>query len=179
MSDAHPRVQATRTIYQGRVFDVAVDTVLLPQGRAVDMEVVRHPGSVVLLPMPARDRILLVRQYRYVVDRWLWELPAGTLEPGETPARGAARECHEEIGRIPGRVEPLGTFYPSPGFCDEAMTFFRLSDLREPLPTDAAAAHDEDELLQIGEFSVTEAREMVHSGMIIDMKTAFGLVLIL
>ena len=64
----------------------------------------RHPGSVVLLPMTAPDRILLVRQYRYVVDRWLWELPAGTLEPNESLEAAALRECHEEVGKIAGRA---------------------------------------------------------------------------
>ena len=85
-------------VYKGRVLSVTVDEVRYPDGRVVKMECVRHRGSVVLLPMTAPDRILLVRQYRYVVNRWLWELPAGTLEPNETLESAALRECHEEVG---------------------------------------------------------------------------------
>ena len=104
------------------------------------MECVRHRGSVVLLPMTAPDRILLVRQYRYVVDRWLWELPAGTLEPNESPHAAALRECHEEVGKIAGHAQKLLSFFPSPGFCDEEMNFFLLTDLRDRLRRRARAA---------------------------------------
>ena len=90
--------------------------------------------------MTAPDRILLVRQYRYVVDRWLWELPAGTLEPNESLEAAALRECHEEVGKIAGRAEKLLSFFPSPGFCDEEMNFFLLTDLRDRLPGRARAA---------------------------------------
>ena len=118
------------------------------------MEVVRHRGSVVLLPMTAPDRILLVRQYRYVVDRWLWELPAGTLEPNESLDAAALRECHEEVGKIAGKAEKLLSFFPSPGFCDEEMNFFLLTDLRDRRPDEAAAHQDPDEILTVKEFSV-------------------------
>ena len=79
-------------MHQGRIFRLEVDRVTLPSGHTVDMEIVRHPGSVVLLPMPSPGQIILIRQYRYSVDRWIWELPAGSLKPGEDPdARGGAR----------------------------------------------------------------------------------------
>ena len=81
----------------------------------VKMECVRHRGSVVLMPMPAPDRILLVRQYRYVVNQWLWELPAGTLEPNETLEAAALRECHEEVGKIAGpRAETAAASFRRP-----------------------------------------------------------------
>src|SRR6185436_18690546 len=108
-----------------------VDTVAYPDGRIVKFEAVRHPGSVVVIPMPARDRVILVKQYRHVVGQWLWELPAGGIEPGEKPHAAALRECHEEIGQVAGHAEPLGTYFPSPGFCDETMNFFLLTDLRK------------------------------------------------
>ena len=79
--------------------------------------------------MPAADAVILIRQYRYTIDRWIWELPAGTLKPGEDPAAGAARECEEEIALVPGRVERLRALYPTPGFCDEQMIFFRCTEL--------------------------------------------------
>jgi ADP-ribose pyrophosphatase len=178
MADTHSRIRTTTTVYRGRVFAVTVDQVTLPNGRTVQMEVVRHPGSVVLLAMPAPDRIVLIRQYRYAADQWLWELPAGSRGPGEAPETAASRECHEEIGRIPGQVERLGTLFPSPGFCDETMIFFRLTRLRGPLPTDPVAAQDADELLEPRDFAIADARQMVRDGTIIDMKTAFGLSLI-
>jgi ADP-ribose pyrophosphatase len=175
MSDIHAQ---KKVVFQGRIFTVSVDRVTYPDGRTVIMEVVRHPGSVVLIPMPAPARILLVRQYRYVVDKWLWELPAGTLEPDEEPEAAALRECHEEVGKIADRAERLATFYPSPGFCDEAMNFFLLTELRNRRPDEPPAALDPDELLNVKEFSVAEARQMIRKGEIVDMKTALGLTLI-
>jgi ADP-ribose diphosphatase len=165
-------------MYDGRVLKVTLDRVEYPDGRIVNMEVVRHRGSVVLIPMPAPDRIVLVRQYRYAVDKWLWELPAGTLDPGEEPLAAALREGHEEIGTIADKARYIGTFFPTPGFCDEAMNFFVLTDLRPRREDEAAAAQDPDELLTVKEFSLAEAREMVRSMEIVDMKTALGLTLV-
>jgi ADP-ribose diphosphatase len=178
MTDAPPEVKQSERIYKGRVFNITVDHVAYPDGRTVKMEVVRHRGSVVLLPMTAPDRILLVRQYRYVVDSWLWELPAGTLEPDESLQAAALRECHEEVGKIAGTAEPLFSFFPSPGFCDEVMNFFLLTDLRDRRADEPAPHQDPDEILHVKEFSVSEAREMVSRGEISDMKTALGLTLI-
>jgi ADP-ribose pyrophosphatase len=178
MSEAPPDLKQSDIIYKGRVFNITVDHLVYSDGRDVKMECVRHPGSVVLLPMPAPDRIVLVRQYRYVVDRWLWELPAGTLEPNETLEAAALRECHEEVGRIAGRARKLLTLFPSPGFCDEAMNFFLLTDLRDPRPDDAAARQDPDEVLNVKEFTVEEVRDMAKLGEIADMKTAVGITLL-
>jgi ADP-ribose pyrophosphatase len=178
MNEAPPDLKHSDIIYKGRVFDITVDRVTYADGRDVKMECVRHRGSVVLLPMVAPNRIVLVRQYRYVVDRWLWELPAGTLEPGESLEAAALRECHEEIGKIAGRAQKLTTLFPSPGFCDEAMHFFLLTDLRDPGPDDATAHQDPDEILNVREFSVQEVRTMVRAGDIADMKTAVGIELV-
>jgi ADP-ribose pyrophosphatase len=108
----------------------------------------------------------------------LWELPAGTREPGETLHAAALRECHEEVGKIAGRAEKLLSFFPSPGFCDEEMNFFLLTGLRDRLPGEAAPQQDPDELLKVKEFSVEEVREMVRIGEICDMKTAVGITLL-
>ena len=166
-----------RLIYQGRIFTVEVDRVQLPSGHSVSMDIVRHPGSVVLLPMPAPDRIILIRQYRYTIDQWIWELPAGSLKPGEDPTVAAARECEEEIGLVPRSVRRMRSFYPTPGFCDEEMIFYRCTDLHEPGP-DSTAQKDEDEDLEPRTFTVEEARQLVASGEIVDLKTAVGLTLI-
>jgi ADP-ribose pyrophosphatase len=178
MSEALPELKQSETIYKGRVLSISVDHVAYPDGRVVKMECVRHRGSVVLLPMTMPDRILLVRQYRYVVDRWLWELPAGTLEVDESAEAAALRECHEEVGKIAARAQKLLSFFPSPGFCDEEMNFFLLTDLRDRRPGEAAPHQDPDEILNVKEFSVQEVRDMVRAGEIVDMKTALGVTLI-
>jgi ADP-ribose pyrophosphatase len=174
MSDT-PRLLDRRTVYGGRIFEVTVDRVELPGRREVALEIVRHPGSVVLVPMPDAQHVTLVRQYRHAIERWIWELPAGSLEPGEDPTDAARRECHEEIGLIPGVIDHLGTFFPTPGFCTEQMIFFRLRDLQE---ASTPAALDEDEQIEPRTFSLDEARRMVASGAIVDMKTVVGLGLI-
>jgi ADP-ribose pyrophosphatase len=160
--------------YSGRVFGVAVDRVRLPHGREADMEVVRHAPAVVLLPLPDADHVILIRQYRYPVDRWLWELPAGSIDAGETPEAAAQRECHEEIGLVPATVTPLARFFPTPGYCDEEMHFFLCTALATP---PHAAHQDPDEVIEPRVFTLAEARAMVQRGEIADMKTVVGLLL--
>lgn len=171
-----PVLLSRRDVHRGRVFRVEIDRVTLPTGHTVEMEIIRHPGSVVLLPQPSAGEIILIRQYRYALDRWIWELPAGSLKPGEDPDEAAARECEEEIGLAPGRVERLGGYYPTPGFCDEQMVYYRCLDLGPPAP-ESTARRDEDEEIEPRTVTLDEARAMVASGDIVDMKTAFGLTL--
>ena len=164
-------------VHTGRIFRLEVDRVTLPTGHTIDMEIVRHPGSVVLLPMPAAGSITLIRQYRYTIDRWIWELPAGTLKPGEDPAAGAARECEEEIGLVPGRVTRVGGYFPTPGFCDEEMIYYRCEDLRPPA-LDSTVRKDEDEEIEPRTVTLAEARALIASGEIVDLKTLAGLSLV-
>ena len=164
--------------FKGRIFTVTVDRVTVPNGRTVTFDMVRHPGSVVLIPTHDDGRIVLIRQYRYSLDRWIWELPAGSLDAGEDPAAAAARECEEEIGLIPGRVEFAGAWYPTPGFCTEVMNYYRLGDLRERGADDPPAHRDEDEDIRVHVFTLDEARAMVRRGDIVDLKTAWGLTLV-
>jgi ADP-ribose pyrophosphatase len=166
---------SAETLFVGRVLRLERDTVTLPNGVTSTIEIVRHRGSVVLVPMPAPDRVILIRQYRPVLGDWIWELPAGTLDAGEDPARGAARECEEEIGLRPGRLTRLGAWYPTPGFCDELMTFYRCEDLA---PGSGDAHADVDEQIEPREFTLADARALVASGQVRDMKTAFGLSLL-
>lgn len=165
-------------IFKGRVFTVTSDRVTLPNGREATLDIVRHRGSVVLLPMTDATHIVLIRQYRYALDRWIWEVPAGSLDEGEDPLAAASRECEEEIRLVPGRVEFLGAWYPTPGLCTEVMNYYRLTDLREPDPDGPQAHLDEDEDIRVHVFSLDEARAMVARGEIIDMKTAWGLTLV-
>ena len=171
---ADPERLSHQRAYDGKVFDVDRDRVRLPHGREVTVDVVRHARSVVLLPLPEPGRIILVRQYRYAVNRWLWELPAGSVDEGEEPEAAAVRECHEEIGQVADTIVRLGSMFPTPGYCDEEMFFFRLSGLSAPT---AAAEVDEDEDIEPRTFTLKEAREMVRRGEIADMKTVVGLLM--
>jgi len=162
-------------VFKGRVFSVEVDTVTLPNDREATVEVVRHPQSVVLIPVPEPGKVVLIRQYRVAVNEWLWELPAGSVEEGEEPEAAARRECHEEIGQVPQAMMRLGTFYPTPGYCDEAMVFFKVSSLETPAE---AAPPDDDEDIEVHTVTLVEARDMIRRGEIRDMKTIVGLRLI-
>lgn len=166
-----------RVVYEGRIFRVEVERVTLPSGHTLDMELVRHPGSVVLIPVPEPGSIVLIRQYRYTLGRDIWELPAGTLKPGEDPAAAAARECEEEIGLVPSRVVRLGGYYPTPGFCDEEMIYYRCEGLRPPA-ADSMVRPDEDEQIEPRTFTVSEARALAARGEIVDLKTMAGLALV-
>lgn len=163
------------TVFTGKVFSIDRDRVRMPNGRAVTLDVVRHPRSVVLVPIPEHGHVVLVRQFRYAVNAFLWELPAGSVDGGESPEEAAVRECHEEIGQVPSTVVRLAALYPTPGYCDEEMVFFRLSGLEQP---PHAAALDEDEDIETRTFELREAREMVRRGEIVDMKTIVGLGLV-
>jgi ADP-ribose pyrophosphatase len=162
-------------VFKGRVFSIDRDHVKMPNGRTVTVDVVRHSQSVVLVPVPEPGKVILVRQYRYAVNAFLWELPAGSVDEGESPEQAARRECHEEIGLLPSTVVRLAAMYPTPGYCDEEMVFFRLSGLET---TDEKAAVDEDEDIEAKTFDLRDARDMVRSGQIQDMKTLVGLSLI-
>ena len=162
-------------IFDGKVFAIDRDRVRMPNGREVVVDVVRHPRSVVLLPVPEPGHVVLIRQYRYAVNSYLWELPAGSVDEGETPENAARRECHEEVGQVPDTVVRLAALLPTPGYCDEEMLFFRVSGLSAP---EHAAALDEDEDIEPRTFALADAREMIRRGEITDMKTVVGLTLI-
>ena len=165
-------VVSSERMFDGKVFEIDRDRVRMPNGREVTVDVVRHARSVVLLPVPEPGHIVLIRQYRYAVNRWLWEVPAGSVDPGEEPDQTARRECHEEIGQVPETIVRLGAFLPTPGYCNEEMIFFRLSGLT--VAAEPATA-DEDEDIEPRTFTIPEAREMVRRGEIVDMKTIVGL----
>jgi ADP-ribose pyrophosphatase len=166
-----------KVVYTGRVFSVEIGRRQFPNGSTHDVEIVRHPPSVVLLPIQEDGRVILIKQYRPSVDRQLWEVPAGSLDLGELPESAAVRECEEEIALVPRRVERLAALFPTPGFCDEELIFFRVSDLGPPAP-DSTHQPDEDEDIRAQPFTLAEARTMVASGEIVDLKTAYALTLI-
>ena len=163
-----------RKVYDGRIFSLQIETIQLPKGGTLHAEIVRHPGSVVIVPVTDAGEIVLVRQYRHAIGRWAWELPAGSLKPGEDVETAAARECHEETGLVPRRLEPLGAFFPTPGYCDEKMNFYRAAGLRQP-EAHERATQDEDEDIEARAFTREQLRAMVAGGEIIDLKTVAGL----
>jgi ADP-ribose pyrophosphatase len=124
----------------------------------------------VILATPAPDELVLVRQYRHPAKRMLWELPAGTAEPGEDPAAGAARELAEETGYVAGRMRSLGSLFMTPGFCDEVMHFFHAQDL-----TPGPQSLDEDERIEVATMTREAAWRLVAGGEIADVKTVLAL----
>lgn len=164
-------------VFTGRVFSVDVEKVRLGNDREHQVETVRHRPSVVLLPMKDDGHVILIRQFRHSINRELWELPAGSLDAGESAESAAARECEEEIALVPGRIERIRDVVPAPGFCDEVLIYFRLSDLRPPDP-DSPHAPDEDEEIHAQIFAIAEAKGMASRGEIVDLKTLYGLTLI-
>ena len=163
-------------VLKTRVFDVAIETRRGRDGRERDVAIVRHRPSVVLIPVTDDGNVILIRQYRAPLDRHTWEFPAGGVEAGESADAAAARECEEEIGLAPQRLERLGAWFPVPGYCDEEMIFFRASELRTPAP-DSPHVPDDDEDIETRTMPIDEARAMVQRGEIVDLKTAFALTL--
>ncbi len=169
---ASARTIAHRRVYEGRVLTLDVDEVEEPGGVRGVREVVRHAGSVAALPVQEDGRVVLVRQYRYAVDREVWELPAGRLDGGESPEEGARRELEEEVGLRADTLEPISVFYTTPGFCDETMHLFRATALRSVPPRPEA-----DERIEAGTFTLAEAREMIRRGTVREGKTLVALLL--
>jgi ADP-ribose diphosphatase len=165
------------TVFKGRVFSVEVDRRRFPNGTEHEVEIVRHSPSVVIIPFEDDGRVVVIKQYRAPLDREIWEFPAGRVNDGESAEDAARRECEEEIGRAPQRVERIGGFYPAPGFCDEELIFFRVSDLRQPAP-DSTRKPDEDEDIQSRSMTVADVRLMLAQGEIVDLKTAYAITLI-
>jgi len=166
------RVLQHRRVHAGKVLDLDVDEVQEPGDIRGLREVVRQRGSVAALPVHENGRLVLVRQYRYAVDAFVWELPAGRRDPGETPEEGARRELEEEVGLRPTALEPLLVFWTTPGFCDEVMHLFRATGL-EPVPPRPEA----DEKIESATFTLEEAMAMIARGEIREGKTLVALLL--
>ncbi len=166
------RILRHERVYEGRVLDLDVDEVEEPGGVRGRREVVRQRGSVAALPVHDDGRVTLVRQYRYAVDARVWELPAGRIDPGETPDQGARRELEEEVGLRPRFLEPLLRFWTTPGFCDEVMHLFRATGLERVPPRP-----ESDERIEAALFTLPEVDAMIHRGEIREGKTLVALLL--
>ena len=156
--------------FRGRVITVTTDEVVLPNGHRALLEVVHHPGGAAVVALDSQRRVCLLRQYRYVADGWIWELPAGKLEPGEPPLETAKRELIEEAGVSASHWESLGTALSSPGVFGEVLHLFYASGV-EP----STAAHEHAEVIEVHWVPFTEAHEWALNGTIRDAKTIIAL----
>src|SRR6185437_4262303 len=141
------------------IFTVTMDHALDPDGFEIKRAIVQHPGSAVVMPVDDRRRVLLVRQYRLPARQYLWELPAGKIDPGETVLQAARRELGEETGYRAKKWQKLGEFYPSPGFLAEKMTIFLATDL-----TEGKQSPMEDERIDTKWFTSREIDGLIESG---------------
>ena len=160
----------SKSIYTGIVINLNVDTVTLPNGLTVDLEMVRHPGAAAVVPLKDDDTVILIRQFRHAVGGFIYEIPAGKLHTGEDPTVCAARELEEEIGYRAGRLDLLSSIYTAPGFTDEVIHIYKATELR------AGRQHlDRDEVLEVIEMPLSEAIRMIETGVIRDAKSIVGL----
>lgn len=162
-------------MYSGKVISLDVDVVRFPDGSTGELEMIRHPGASAVVPFlndPRGDdpQVLLIKQYRYAADGYLYEIPAGRLNPDEAPYDCAVRELKEETGCTALQVEPLFSFFTTPGFTDEKIHVFMATGL-----TAGETKHEADEFLDLQPMLLSRALEMVQSGEIMDAKTALGL----
>ena len=159
-------------VYTGRVFDVLLDQIRLPNGKLTELDIVQHPGAITLVPVDGQGRLWMVRQYRHAARGELLELPAGSLEENEPPEACARREAREEIGMAADKLELIGEFYLAPGYSTEYMYIYLATSLRpDPLPA------DEDEFLTIEPVAVSEVYRLASAGGIQDCKTLAALFL--
>jgi len=161
---------STERIHEGRIINLREDTVRLPSGREAKREIVEHRGAVCILPVLNDGRIVMVRQYRKPAEAALLEIPAGGLEAGEEPQLCAARELKEECGLTAARLTPLFSFYLAPGYSTELIHCFLAEGMEA-----GEAEPDEDENLEIEEYSLEELLPMIDDGRIQDSKTVAAL----
>ena len=157
---------SSKTVFQGRILDVDVLEVELEDGRRSVREIVRHGVAVAIVPRLPNGRFVFIRQFRKAMERVCFEVVAGNCDPGEAPAVSAARELKEETGYAAGTLEPLGSIFPSVGYCTERIDIF-FAEVSER----GATSFDEDESIELAILSATELDEMIRAGEVADAKT--------
>jgi len=165
---------SSKRIHTGKIIKLDSDRIRYPDGSEAEVDIVRHSGASAVVPFlsdPEGEdpQILLLRQYRYAADGYLYEIPAGRLDPGETPADCAARELKEETGCTAKQMEPLITMVTTPGFTDERIHLFMATEL-----THGEATREADEFADVIIMRLSEALELIQKGEIVDGKTALG-----
>jgi NTP pyrophosphohydrolases including oxidative damage repair enzymes len=160
----------TRNIFTGKVLTLNIDTVTLPNGVTIDLEMVRHPGAAAVVPLKDSGTVVLIKQFRHAAGGFIYEIPAGKLHAGEDPMHCAARELEEEIGYVAGRLDRLTSILTAPGFTDEVIHIYKATAL-----TRGQQQLDRDEVLEVLEIPLEEAIAMIVAGTIRDAKTIVGL----
>ncbi len=163
------KLVSSKELLKTKIFRVTEDDAVEPGGFEIKRAIVQHDGSAVMMPVNEKGRVLLVRQYRLPARDYLWELPAGRLDPGETALKAAKRELEEETGIKAKKWLKIASFYPSPGFLAEKMDLFLAEDLKQ-----GEAKPMEDERIEVRWFKAKELDAMVRDGKIQDAKTIIG-----
>lgn len=171
MKNFHEETVARKTIYSGKIIDVYLDEVRLPDGKQAKREIVKHPGAVAVIPITNEGKIVMVRQFRKALERHLVEIPAGKLEKGEAPETTAKRELEEETGLECDSLTPIMSFYTSPGFADEIIHLYLAEGLRQ---LEEKASLDEDEFVDVIEVTLEEAQQLIADQEIYDAKTVYA-----
>lgn len=159
-----------RSVFDGRIVKLSVDTVRLPNGNVAELELIRHQGAAAVVPVDDDRNVLLVRQYRHAAGGWLLEVPAGKLDPGESPETCALREVEEETGFSPEELIPMGWIFTTPGFTDEKIWLFAAKGLRE-----TKQQLEDDEVLTVERFPLDEAVALATRGELRDAKSVCSL----
>jgi ADP-ribose pyrophosphatase len=162
---------STEKIYQGKIIDLQVDEVTLPNGKTSKRELIKHPGAVAVIALTPEGKLVMVEQYRKALEKSIVEIPAGKLEPGEEPIITAARELEEETGYGCEKLEHLISFYTSPGFADELVHLYAAKNIKR---LEEARELDEDEFVELLEVTVEEASVLIKEKKIHDAKTAYA-----
>ena len=168
----HEKTLNSARLYEGKIINLRVDTVELPDKKYSKREIVEHSGAAAVVPLTMDGHVILVKQFRKPMEEIMLEIPAGRLETKESAEKCALRELAEETGYSVGSLEELISFYPSPGFSNEVIHIFIARDL-----TEGHAKPDEDEYLEVMKFPLEEALKMVEEGTIKDSKTIIGLLM--
>jgi ADP-ribose pyrophosphatase len=163
-------VSVVEQVYKGRIVDLRLEEVTLPNQVTVTLEIIRHPGAAAVVAVDGDGEVTLVRQYRHAAGGFIWEIPAGKLDAGEPPLACAARELREEVGLVAGQFTHLGSILTAPGFCDERIDLFLARDL-----TRVAQQLDPDEVISVIRMPLARAVGMIRGGEIQDAKTIAGL----
>lgn len=166
------RVEAEKELFQGRIIRLVERKLLLPNGRRTTYHIVLHPGAVAIVPVHANGDVVLLKQFRPTIGKEIYEIPAGTMEKGESPLATAKREIIEETGFKAKRWEKIADFYTAPGFCDERMHVYLARDL-----TPAQADGDADEILRPVRMSIDAALQLIKTRRIRDAKSIAGLLI--
>lgn len=166
------RIERSKEIFSGRLFRLVTQDVVLPNGRRTSLNIVEHPGAVAIVPIFDDGDVLLIRQFRVAARGEIYEIPAGTLEKGETPLATAKREIVEETGYRAGRFQKISEFFTAPGFCTERMHLYVATRL-----SPACADHDADEIIRTDRMPLARAIRLIEQGRVADAKSIAGLLL--